>query len=169
MPGTSSSRQEDLQRALTIQREHSGAREQIVELQESALRTAGECVLSVPPVTQATVLVKANEHVTSEPDVAHGDSQGRDAISVSLGTSDSQKVVQLYQVPKHEQQILAHQLEQQPDPTVDQGYNTLSMDQLEMNPQQEESMRRAYRSFTGASDGNDHSNSPPRQHELGPQ
>ena len=36
-----------------------------------------------------------------------------------------------------------------------------------MNPQQEESMRRAHRSLTGASDGNDRSNSPPRQHELG--
>ena len=117
MPGTLSSHQEDLQRALTLQREHSGARKKIVELQESALRTAGECG------TQATVLARANGHVISEPDAAQGDSQGRDGISrngpqpsemisVSLGTSDSQKAVRLCQVPEHEQQILAHQPEQ---------------------------------------------------------
>ena len=55
-----SSYQTDLKHALTIQREHSGARQNIVELQSNAKWAAAT------RDTQATVVVKADEHVTRE-------------------------------------------------------------------------------------------------------
>ena len=51
---------------------------------------------------------------------------------------------------------------------LEQGYNTLSMEEIN-NPSQEENLQRAYQSFKGVSDGNVLSPSPKVQHDQGSQ
>ena len=106
-PGTTDSYQADLRHALTIQRDHSGARGQIVELQASAKWVAGR------GDTQSTLEAKADGHVTSELGAADGGMPGGDPASVRVGSNHDQKVMRRYQVPEREQLLLAQQLEQQ--------------------------------------------------------